>query len=139
MNSLLIIIIGIPALEIFTMIKVGQHIGALNTVLLIITTAVIGIYYARIEGLNTIRSGLTNLYKNQSPAYELISGASIAFAAILLIIPGFVTDFMGLILLLPFTRKILIKNWIKKKYAVEKKNKDNVVDGEIIERDKDEL
>ena len=110
MNTLLLVIIGIPIIEIFVMIKMGQQIGAINTVLLIFLTATIGIYFVRIQGLNTIKSGFTNLYQNKTPIYEIISGASIAIAAVLLILPGFITDFIGFALLFPFTRKILIKN-----------------------------
>ena len=98
MNSLLLVIIGIPVLEIIVMIEIGQEIGAINTVLLIFLTAIIGVYYARIEGLNTIRSGMTSLYQNKAPIYEMISGASIAIAAVLLILPGFITDTLGFLL-----------------------------------------
>ena len=97
------------------MIKIGQQIGAINTVLLIFLTAIIGVYYARIEGLNTIKSGFLNIYQNKVPIYEIISGASIAIAAVLLIIPGFITDCLGFILLFPITRKFLVNTWIKKK------------------------
>tara|TARA_B100000767_G_scaffold242732_1_gene239958 strand:+ start:55 stop:480 length:426 start_codon:yes stop_codon:yes gene_type:complete len=134
MNALLLIIIGFPILEILVMIKVGQQVGAINTILLILLTAVVGIYYARIEGLNTIRSGFVNLYKNKIPVYEMISGASIAIAAILLIIPGFVTDIMGVFLLFPFSRKFLITTWIRKNKTKNKMRYDNVLDGEIIEK-----
>ena len=112
MNRLLFLIIAIPTIEIFVMIKVGQNIGALNTVLLIFFTAIVGIYFAKIEGLNTLRSGLYNLYKNEIPIFEIISGASIALAALFLIIPGFVTDTLGFFLLIPFTRKIFINFFI---------------------------
>ena len=94
MNTVLLLIIAVPAIEIFLMIKIGQNIGALNTIALIFLTAFIGIYFAKLEGLNTLRSGINNLYKNKIPIYEMISGASIAFAAVLLIIPGFITDFL---------------------------------------------
>ena len=134
MNALLLIIIGFPILEILVMIKVGQQVGAINTILLILLTAVVGIYYARIEGLNTIRSGFVNLYKNKIPVYEMISGASIAIAAILLIIPGFVTDIMGFFLLFPFSRKFLVTTWIRKNKTKNKMRYDNVLDGEIIEK-----
>ena len=140
MNSVFLVIIGIPVLEILVMIKIGQQIGAINTVLLIFLTAIIGIYYARIEGLNTIRSGLANLYQNKAPIYEMISGASIALAAVLLIIPGFITDTLGFILLFPLTRKLLINNMIKKRNV--KQDNNNIIDAEIIEeekKDKDEL
>ena len=138
MNSLLIIIIGIPILEITLMIKLGQQIGALNTVLLIFLTATIGIYCAKLEGLNTIKSGLTNIYQNRVPVYEIISGASIAFAACLLIFPGFVSDTIGFLLLIPFTRKFLINLWMKNKYNNKVyKNSENIIDAEIIEEEKD--
>jgi UPF0716 protein FxsA len=134
MNALLLIIIGFPILEILIMIKVGQQVGAINTILLILLTAIIGIYYARIEGLNTIRSGFINLYKNKIPVYEMISGASIAIAAILLIIPGFVTDIMGFFLLFPFSRRFLVTTWIRKNKTENKMRNDNVLDGEIIDK-----
>ena len=142
MNSLLLIIIGIPILEITIMIKLGQHIGALNTILLIFLTAIVGIYYARLEGLNTIKSGVVNIYQNKIPVYEIISGASIALAACLLIFPGFVSDTIGFLLLIPFTRKLLINLWMKKKYKNNtNKNNDDIIDAEIIEEkeEKDEL
>ena len=138
MNTVLLFIIAIPALEIFLMIKIGQNIGALNTIGLIFLTAVIGIYFARLEGLNTLRSGINNLYKNKIPIYEMMSGASIAFAALLLIIPGFMTDFVGFLLLIPFTRKKIINLLIKKKTKPINKEKD-YIDGEILERDKDDI
>ena len=134
MNALLLIIIGFPILEILIMIKVGQQVGAINTILLILLTAIIGIYYARIEGLNTIRSGFINLYKNKIPVYEMISGASIAIAAILLIIPGFVTDIMGFFLLFPFSRRFLVTTWIRKNKTENKMRNDNVLDGEIVDK-----
>ncbi len=141
MNSLFFLLIAIPSIEIFIMIKIGQNIGALNTVILIFLTAIIGIYYARIEGLNTLRSGVYNLYKNKLPVFELISGASIAVAALLLIIPGFVTDTVGFLLLIPFTRKLIIKSFLSKKKNVPM-NKEDFIEGEIIKdrtKDKDEL
>ena len=115
MNTVLLLIIAVPAIEIFLMIKIGQNIGALNTIALIFLTAFIGIFFARLEGLNTLKSGINNLYKNKIPMYEMISGASIAFAALLLIIPGFMTDFFGFLLLVPFTRRKIINLFIKKK------------------------
>ena len=131
MNSLLLIIIGLPILEIWIMIKVGTQIGALNTVLLIFLTAILGIYFARVQGLSTIKSGFYNLYQNKIPVYEIISGASIAIASVFLIIPGFMTDFVGFVLLIPFTRKLII-NYLLKNY--QPKNQSNkIVDGEIIE------
>ena len=141
MNTLLIIIIGLPILEITLMIKMGQQIGAFNTILVIFITAILGIYYAKIEGINTIKSGMTNLYKNQIPFYEMLSGASIAIAALLLILPGFISDTFGFLLLLPFTRKTIINFWLKNKYQRDRKNNEEVIDAEIIEerKDKDEL
>ena len=140
MNTFFLLFIGIPALEIFLMIKIGGEIGALNTVALIFLTAIIGIYYARIQGLQTLRSGITNLYQNKVPVYELISGASIAIAALLLIIPGFFTDALGFILLIPFTRNMLFKLVFKNKSTIgEKKKNDKTIDGEIIDKNKDEL
>jgi len=141
MNTLLLIVIGLPILEITLMIKIGQQIGAFNTVLIIFFTAFVGIYYAKIEGMNTIKSGMTNLYKNKIPLYEMISGASIAIAATLLILPGFVSDTIGFILLIPFTRKIMINLWLKKKYQENTRNNKDVIDAEIIKKkdNKDEL
>ena len=139
MNTFFLIFIGIPALEIFLMIKIGGEIGALNTLALIFLTAIIGIYYARIQGIETLRSGLKNLYNNKLPIYELISGASIAFASILLIIPGFFTDVIGFLLLIPLSRKMIIKLLISRGKIEEKVQKNKTIDGEIINKDKDEL
>ena len=143
MNPLLLIIIGIPVLEIIVMIEIGQEIGAINTVLLIFLTAIIGVYYARIEGLNTIRSGMRSLYQNKAPVYEMISGASIAIAAVLLMLPGFITDTLGFLLLFPVTRKLLIKILVKKKQVKKNDYEHNIIDAEIVEeekeKDKDEL
>ena len=139
MNTLLLILIGVPAIEIFVMIKIGQNIGALTTVSLIFLTAIVGIYFAKIEGINTLRSGVYNLYKNKIPLFEIFSGASIAFAALLLIIPGFITDTFGFLLLIPFTRKIIIKFFMSKQnISVKSTKKDQeYIDGEIINKDKD--
>ena len=134
MNTVLLLIIAIPAVEIFLMIKIGQNIGALSTIGLIFLTAVIGVYFAKLEGLNTLRSGINNLYKNKIPIYEMMSGASIAFAALLLIIPGFITDFLGFLLLIPFTRKKIISLFLNKKRPVT--DKKDYIDGEILDRDK---
>tara|TARA_B100000780_G_scaffold256001_1_gene204919 strand:+ start:2627 stop:3052 length:426 start_codon:yes stop_codon:yes gene_type:complete len=141
MNTLLLIIIGLPILEITLMIKIGQQIGAFNTVLIIFFTAFIGIYYAKIEGINTIKSGMTNLYQNKIPFYEILSGASIAIAAILLILPGFISDTIGFLLLVPFSRKTVINFWLKNKYQKRTKNNEEIIDAEIIDKknDKDEL
>ena len=138
MNSLLLIIIGFPILEIALMIEIGKTVGILNTILLIFLTAAIGIYYARVEGLNTIKSGMVNLYQNKLPFYEMISGASIAIAAVFLIFPGFISDAMGFLLLIPFTRKILISLWFKNKYKPDKQNDGKIIDAEIIEEKKND-
>ena len=138
MNSLLFFIILIPALEIYVFIKVGNVFGAVSTVLLIISTAVIGVYFAKLEGLNTLRSGLKNVYNKKSPVYEIMSGASIAFGAMLLIIPGFITDVFGFLLIIPFTRNLLIK-FIDKKNNIKKEKMDEVIEAEIIDDKKDEL
>ena len=140
MNTFFLIFIVLPVLEIFFMIKIGAEIGAFNTVALIFLTALVGIFYARLQGIRTLKSGLINLYQNRIPIYELISGASIAFAALLLIIPGFLTDVVGFILLIPITRNILLKIIFKNKTTINKKeNKVDTIDGEIIKNDKDEL
>ena len=134
MNAVILFIIGIPLIEIYLMIKVGGIIGAFNTIFLIFFTAVAGIFFARLEGFRAMRSGFQQLVKNELPIYEIISGAALAFAALLLIIPGFLTDFFGFLLIIPFTRKILIKN-ISSKY--KKKTDDNVVEGEYVETKND--
>ena len=136
MNTLLLILIGVPAVEIFVMIKIGQNIGALTTVSLIFLTAIVGIYFAKIAGLNTLRSGVYNLYKNKVPLFEIFSGASIALAALLLILPGFITDTFGFLLLIPFTRNIIIKSFMTKKNISIKKTEE-YIDGEIVDKDKD--
>tara|TARA_Y100001970_G_C13580422_1_gene530590 strand:+ start:32 stop:454 length:423 start_codon:yes stop_codon:yes gene_type:complete len=140
MNTFFLIFIGLPTLEIFLMIKIGGEIGALNTISLIFLTAIIGVYYARVQGIQTLRSGLINLYQNKAPVYELMSGASIAIAAVMLIFPGFLTDTLGFLLLIPFTRNILFRIAIKKRENTNetKKNK-KIIDGEIIDKHKDEL
>ena len=139
MNSFFLLFVGIPALEVFLMIKIGGKIGALNTVSLIFLTAIIGIYFAKLEGIKTIRSGIMNIYQNKIPIYEMISGASIAIAALLLIIPGFFTDAIGFLLLIPFTRKILISFLVKKQNISSRQEDKKTLDGEIIEDKKDEL
>ena len=133
MNAVILLIIGIPAIEIYLMIKVGGIIGALNTILLIFFTAVTGVYFAKIAGLSTLRSGFNQLIKNEIPIYEIISGAALAFAAFLLILPGFLTDIVGFLLIIPTTRKVFIK-LIAVKFNI-KKNKDNIIDGTIDEKD----
>ena len=123
MNTVILTIIFVPIIEIYLFIKIGSQIGAFNTISLIFITAILGIFYARYEGLNTLKSGISKLVKNQVPAYELISGAAIAFAALLLIIPGFATDIIGFLLIIPLTRKLIlgkISNKVKKKTETKK-------------------
>ena len=138
MNTALILIVGIPLIEIYLFIKIGSEIGAFNTVLLILVTAVVGVGYARYEGYNTLKTGMSQLVKNELPVYELISGATLAFAALLLIIPGFATDLIGILLIVPFTRKLILKKFIKKHDKTKKKNT-NYIDGdyEDISEDND--
>jgi UPF0716 protein FxsA len=138
MNSFFLFIIGLPVLEIFLMIKIGTKIGALSTITLIFLTAIIGVYFARLQGLQTLKSGMISLYQNKVPVYELLSGASIGVAALLLIIPGFFTDLIGLFFLMPITRKIIFSIAFKNKKEVDKNNSDNTIDGEIVDK-KDEL
>ena len=135
MNTILISIIAIPIIEILLFIKIGENIGAINTVLLIIFTAIVGVYFARIQGIMTLKSGFTNIYQNKLPIYEILSGASIAIAAVLLIIPGFFTDTIGFLLLVPFTRKLLLAPIIKKNKVKE----DKTIEAEIVDEKKDEL
>ena len=129
MNTALILIIGIPLIEIYLFIKIGAQIGAFNTVLLILTSAVIGVAYARYEGFNTLKSGIGQLVKNEMPVYEIISGATLAFAAFLLILPGFATDVVGILLVIPFTRKILLRRFVKTNINKNKK-KNNYIEGD---------
>ena len=138
MNTVLVAIILIPVIEIFLFIKIGAQIGAFNTISLIFITAILGIIYARYEGLNTLKSGFTQLVKNELPAYEIISGAAIAFAALLLIIPGFATDIIGFLLIFPVSRKFIF-NKISKKIRQKKSEKNNFIDGDFedIEDDHD--
>ena len=133
MNAVILLIIGIPAIEIYLMIKVGGIIGALNTILLIFFTAIAGVYFAKIAGLSTLRSGFNQLIKNEIPIYEIISGAALAFAAFMLILPGFLTDIVGFLLIIPITRKVFIK-LIAAKFNT-RKNKDNIIEGTIDEKD----
>ena len=135
MNAVFLFIIGVPLIEIYLMIKVGGVIGAFNTIFLIFFTAVTGLYFARLEGLNAIRSGFGQLVKNEIPVYEIISGAALAFAALLLIIPGFLTDMVGFFLIIPVTRKIFIRV-ISSKF--KKKNKDDFIEGDIEEPEKND-
>ena len=134
--SLLILIIGIPLLEIFLFIKIGSVIGAFNTITLILITAITGIIYARHQSFNALRSGFAQLVKNEVPIYEIISGAAIAFAAILLILPGFTTDILGFLLLFPFTRKLIIKRFAKN-YRKKTKTKGNFIEGDYKDVDED--
>ena len=138
MNPFFLLFIGLPALEIFLLIKIGGQVGALNTVALIFLTAIIGIYFAKLQGIQTLKSGMVNLYQNKMPVYEMMSGASIAIAALLLIIPGFFTDTIGFLLLIPFTRKIFFKLAFKNKPITDIKKQDNTIDGEIIDNKKDD-
>ena len=138
MNPFFIIFIGIPAIELFLLIKIGEQIGALNTIALIFLTAIIGIYFAKLQGIRTLKSGMVNIYKNKIPIYEILSGASIAIAALLLIVPGFLTDFIGFLLLIPFTRKILLSFTFKNKLKQEEK-KNETIEGEILDKKKDDI
>ena len=140
MNTAIILILGIPLIEIYLFIKVGSEIGALNTILLILTTAVVGIWYARYEGFNTLRSGMSQLVKNELPLYEIVSGAAIAFAALLLILPGFATDIIGILLVFPVTRKIILSKYSKKNTSKKKDNDrgKNYIEGDFEDiEDKD--
>ena len=138
MNVVILFIIGIPLVEIYLMIKVGGMIGAFNTIFLILFTAITGIYFARLAGLNTIRSGFNQLIKNEIPIYEIISGAALAFAALLLIIPGFLTDFIGFLLIIPITRKFFISS-ISSKFKNKKVNSnDDIIEGNIDETSQDQ-
>ncbi len=140
MNTAIILIIGIPLIEIYLFIKVGSEIGALNTILLIAITAIVGIWYARYEGFNTLRSGMSQLVKNELPLYEMISGAAIAFAALLLILPGFATDIIGILLIFPVTRKIILSKYSKKHSVKSKdeKREKSFIEGEYEDiEDKD--
>tara|TARA_B110000438_G_C15784822_1_gene637925 strand:- start:597 stop:1028 length:432 start_codon:yes stop_codon:yes gene_type:complete len=140
MNAIILLIIGVPAIEIYLMIKVGGSVGALNTILLIFFTAVTGVYFAKIAGLSTLRSGFNQIVKKEIPVYEIISGAALAFAALLLIIPGFLTDILGFLLIIPVTRKLLIKPISSKFKSNDKNDGDgdgiNIIEGTIEEEDK---
>ena len=138
MNTAIILILGIPLIEIYLFIKVGSQIGALNTILLILSTAIVGIWYARYEGFNTLRSGMSQLVKNELPLYEIISGAAIAFAALLLILPGFATDIIGILLIFPLTRKIILSKYSNKNSPKNKSKEKNFIEGEYEDiEDKD--
>jgi len=138
MNTILLLIILVPAIEIYLLIKIGSQIGAISTILLIFTTAFVGIYYAKYEGLNTLKSGFAQLSKNEAPTYQVISGAAIAFAALLLIIPGFVTDILGFLIIFPISRKFIFNNF-SKKFKYKNNEKNNFIDGDFedIEDDDD--
>ena len=134
MNTVLLLIILVPILEIYLFIKIGSQIGAFTTISLIFFTAIVGVYYARYEGLNTLRSGVSQLYKNQMPLFELISGAALAVAAFLLILPGFATDLLGFLIIFPFTRKIIF-NLLAKNKKSEVHIKDDLIEGEYEDKD----
>ena len=139
MNPFFLIFVCLPALEIYLFIEVGGQVGALGTLALIFLTAIIGLYLARHQGMQTLKSGIINLYQNKMPIYEMMTGASIALAALLLIIPGFFSDLIGFLLLIPFTRKILFNLALGKKLKNENNSQNKTIDGEIIENNKDEL
>ena len=134
MNTVLLLIILVPILEIYLFIKIGSQIGAFTTISLIFFTAIVGVYYARYEGLNTLRSGVSQLYKNQMPLFELMSGAALAVAAFLLILPGFATDLLGFLVIFPFTRKIIFNLFAKNKKN-EMYVKDDLIEGEYEDKD----
>ena len=136
MNSILFILIFIPVVEIYLFIKIGAYIGALTTILLIFLTAIVGIYYARYEGLNTLKAGFIEIRRNQTPTYEVISGAAIAFAALLMIVPGFATDILGFLLIFPLTRKLILSKF-SKKFRKNENLKNNFIDGEFEDIDDD--
>ena len=138
MNPLFLIFVCLPALEVFLMIKVGGQIGALNTVGLIFFTAVVGVYFAKQQGIQTLKSGIANLYQNKMPIFEIISGASIAIAALFLIVPGFFTDFIGFLLLVPYTRNVLIALTINKQSKRKDYTQNQTVEREIVNDKKDE-
>ena len=130
MNSILLLIILIPAIEIFLFIKIGSQIGAITTILLIFASSIVGVYYAKYEGLNILKSGFAQLRRNEAPTYEMISGAAIAFAALLLIIPGFATDILGFLIIFPVTRKVFFKRFISK-FKDKENKKNNFIDGDF--------
>ena len=134
MNTLLLIVLFIPLIEIYLFIQIGAQIGAFNTIVIILSTAIVGIYFVRLQGLSTLKSGVTQIYQNQLPIYEMMSGAALAIAAVLLIIPGFATDVIGFLLILPLTRNLIFK-FLGKKYT-KKKIKDDLIEGEYEDKDK---
>ena len=137
MDSILLSIILIPIIEIYLLVKIGSQIGAITTILLIFTTAIVGIYYAKYEGLNTLRSGFIQLSKNEAPTYEMLSGAAIAFAALLLIIPGFATDIFGFLIIFPITRKFIFASFAKK-FSQRENKKNNFIDGDFEDIEDDD-
>ena len=137
MNTALFLIIGIPLIEIYLFIKIGSQIGAFNTVLLILITAVAGVAYARYEGFNTLKSGMRQLIKNEMPIYELISGATLAFAALLLILPGFATDIIGFLIIFPITRRLILGK-VSTKIKMKEPDKNNFIDGEFEDIEDDD-
>ena len=134
MNPIFLTIIFVPVIEIYLLIKIGSEIGAITTILLIFITAIVGIYYAKYEGLNTLRSGFNQLKQNENPTYEMLSGAAIAFAALLLIIPGFATDLLGFLLIFPLSRRLIL-NGLFKKFNTVNTRKNNFIDGEYEDID----
>ena len=134
MNPILLLIILVPVVEIYLLIKIGSQIGAITTIFMIFMTAIIGVYYAKYEGLNTLKSGFTQISKNETPAYEVISGAAIAFAALLLIIPGFLTDFLGFLLIFPISRRFIF-NRLAKKFKSKETKKNNFIEGDFEDID----
>ena len=136
MNPIFLTIILVPLIEIYLLIKIGSQIGAITTILLIFSTAIVGVYYAKYEGLNTLKAGFAQLRQNETPTYEMLSGAAIAFAALLLIIPGFATDIIGFLLIFPLTRKLIFGK-ISKNLKNEKKNKNEFIEGEFEDLDDD--
>ena len=136
MNTVLILILSIPLIEIYLFIKIGSQIGALNTIALILITAIVGVAYARYEGFNTLKSGMSQLVKNEVPIYEIISGATLTFAALLLILPGFATDFLGILLVFPLTRRLIIKSFSRKFGRKKKENSEkDFIEGEYKDMD----
>ena len=138
MNSVILLVLLVPIIEIYLFIKIGSEIGAFNTISLILITAFVGVIYARYEGFNTLRSGISQLVKNELPVYEIISGAALAFAAILLILPGFATDFIGITLIFPPTRRLLFRNFSNKNSNKKYQNKSDYIEGEFEEKDENE-
>ena len=136
MNSILLLVILVPIIEVYLFIKIGAQIGAITTIILIFVTAFVGVYYAKYEGLNTLKSGFSQLSRNEAPTYEMISGAAIAFAALLLIVPGFATDILGFFIIFPITRRFIFNRLLKKLNRKEK-NKNNFIDGEFEDIDDD--